>query len=76
VEKRVLTILANITKVDQTKLNKNSTWAELGLDSLDSVEAIIIIEEEFVIDIQDEVAEKIRGVKDAIDYIITHPFAK
>lgn len=52
-----------------------STFRELGLDSLDEVEVVMMLEEEFVIDIQDEVASNILSIKDAINYIENHPFA-
>ena len=49
---------------------------DLGLDSLDTVEAIIGIEEEFVLKMSDEAADKIVTVADAINYICQHPHAK
>jgi acyl carrier protein len=52
-----------------------STFRELGLDSLDEVEVVMMLEEEFVIDIQDEVASTILSPLDAINYISQHPFA-
>ena len=42
---------------------------DLGADSLDIVELIMAFEEEFNIEIPDEVAEKIKSVKDAVEYI-------
>ena len=45
---------------------------DLGADSLDVVELVMGLEEEFDIEIPDEDAEKIRTVKDAIDYIDKH----
>ncbi len=42
---------------------------DLGADSLDTVELVMEFEEKFSIDIPDEDAEKIRTVKDAVDYI-------
>ena len=42
---------------------------DLGADSLDIVELIMAFEEEFNIEIPDEIAEKIKTVKDAVDYI-------
>jgi len=43
--------------------------SDLGADSLDAVELIMAIEEEFDIEIPDEVAEKITNVQQAVDYI-------
>jgi acyl carrier protein len=45
---------------------------DLGADSLDTVELVMAFEEAFEIEIPDEDAEKIRTVKDAIDYINSH----
>jgi acyl carrier protein len=75
VEKRVLTVLSNINKVDKSKLNSTSAFSSLGLDSLDTVEVIIQIEEEFGIDLHDEQASNILTVKQAIDIIQNFPFA-
>lgn len=52
-----------------------SSFKQLGLDSLDEVEAVIMLEDEFVIDIQDEVASNILTLQDAVNYITNHPFA-
>ena len=52
-----------------------SSFRDLGLDSLDEVEVVMMLEDEFVIDIQDEVASNILSVQDAINYICQHPFA-
>jgi NADH dehydrogenase (ubiquinone) 1 alpha/beta subcomplex 1 len=48
----------------------------LGLDSLDIVEVVMAIEDEFAIEIPDQEADKIESIKDAIDYISSHPMAK
>ena len=45
---------------------------DLGADSLDTVELVMALEEEFEIEIPDEDAEKVRTVQDAIDYISEH----
>ena len=45
---------------------------DLGADSLDTVELVMALEEEFEIEISDEDAEKIQSVQDAIDYITDH----
>eukprot|EP00004_Rigifila_ramosa_P008994 TRINITY_DN20451_c0_g1_i1.p1 TRINITY_DN20451_c0_g1~~TRINITY_DN20451_c0_g1_i1.p1 ORF type:complete len:120 (+),score=26.10 TRINITY_DN20451_c0_g1_i1:40-360(+) len=49
---------------------------DLGLDSLDGVEVVLALEDEFTIVIPDEAADKIRSCKDAIDYIAKVPEAK
>jgi acyl carrier protein len=50
----------------------SSLMSDLGLDSLDLVELIIELEEEFGVTIPDEAAESITTVADAIRYIVTH----
>ena len=45
---------------------------DLGADSLDTVELVMALEEEFETEIPDEEAEKITTVKEAIDYIVSH----
>lgn len=59
--------------VAETEIKPESTFIEdLGADSLGLVELVLAFEEAFEIDIPDEDTEKIRTVKDAIDYIETH----
>lgn len=56
--------------VDDADVTMDSTFIDdLGADSLDIVELIMAFEEEFNIEIPDEVAEKIKAVKDAVEYI-------
>ena len=47
-----------------------------GLDSLDAVEVVMAIEEEFIITIDDEQSEKILTVADAVEFVSSHPQAK
>ena len=49
---------------------------DLDLDSLDAVEVVMAIEEEFNIEIPDSEADKILSVQDAVTYITSHPMAK
>lgn len=49
---------------------------DLDLDSLDAVEVVMAIEEEFAIEIPDSEADKILSIADAVAYISTHPAAK
>ena len=49
---------------------------DLDLDSLDTVEVVMAIEEEFAIEIPDGEADKIFSVKDAVAYVSNHPMAK
>lgn len=47
-----------------------------GLDSLDTVEVVMAIEEEFTIEIPDDQAEKLLSISDAVEFIAAHPQAK
>jgi acyl carrier protein len=56
--------------IEENKVTENSCFVEdLGADSLDQVELVMAFEEEFGIEIPDEVAEKITTVQKAVDYI-------
>lgn len=68
----VLTVQVDPTKVSETALFKD----DLSLDSLDAVEVVMAIEDEFTIEIPDSEADKIVGIADAVAYIISHPAAK
>ncbi|PVH96386.1 acyl carrier protein [Periconia macrospinosa] len=77
VEGRIMELLKNFDKVtDPTKLNGESHFHnDLGLDSLDTVEVVMAIEEEFSIEIPDKEADAIHSVKQAVDYILAQPDA-
>jgi len=49
---------------------------DLGLDSLDAVEIVMALEEEFGFEIPDNEADKINSIKHAVDFIASHPQAK
>jgi len=55
---------------DEEVSNESSFVDDLGADSLDTVELVMALEEEFKCDIPDEEAEKIQTVQQAIDYIV------
>ncbi|GAO97547.1 acyl carrier protein [Caedimonas varicaedens] len=70
---RVQKIIAEHLNVDETKVTPESNFIDdLGADSLDTVELVMAFEEEFGIDIPDTDAEKIRTVKDTVDYVTAH----
>jgi NADH dehydrogenase (ubiquinone) 1 alpha/beta subcomplex 1 len=74
---RVLEVVKNFEKVDASKVTAESHFInDLGLDSLDVVEVVMALEQEFVLDISDHDAEKIQSVADAVDYIAQNPMAK
>ncbi|MCD6319321.1 MAG: acyl carrier protein [Candidatus Desulfofervidaceae bacterium] len=73
VEAKVKEIIASQLGVDQEEVVPKASFVEdLGADSLDIVELIMAMEEEFGIEVPDEEAEKIRTVQDAIDYVQEH----
>ncbi|ORX53515.1 putative acyl carrier protein [Hesseltinella vesiculosa] len=70
VESRILDILKGFDKVDQAKISLEANFAnDLGLDSLDTVEVIMAIEEDFSVEIPDKEADDIKTVSDAVKYI-------
>lgn len=73
VEERVQKIIAEQLSVSEDQVTSEASFVDdLGADSLDTVELVMALEEEFEIDIPDEEAEKIINVQDAIDYIKSH----
>jgi acyl carrier protein len=67
---KVKKIVADQLSVEAEKITPQSIFMEdLGADSLDTVELVMALEEEFEIEIPDEAAEKIASVQDAVDYI-------
>ncbi len=70
VEDRVKSIIVEQLGVDADQVNPDASFVEdLGADSLDIVELIMAFEEEFGVEISDDDAEKIKKVKDAVEYI-------
>ncbi|HEV8657481.1 MAG TPA: acyl carrier protein [Thermoanaerobaculia bacterium] len=70
VEDRVKSIIVEQLGVDAEEVTPDASFVEdLGADSLDTVELIMAFEEEFGVEISDDEAEKIRKVRDAVDYI-------
>ncbi len=67
---KVKKIVAEQLSVEPEKITPESNFAnDLGADSLDTVELVMALEEDFDIEIPDEAAEKITTVQDAVDYI-------
>ena len=67
---KIKTIVANQLGVDEAQVTEDASFIDdLGADSLDTVELIMAFEEEFDIEIPDEDAQKIKTVKDVIEYI-------
>ena len=70
VEEKVKEIIVDQLGVNENQVTARASFFEdLGADSLDTVELVMALEEEFDVEISDEDAEKISKVQDAIDYI-------
>lgn len=70
VEERVQKIIAEQLSVSDDQVTAEASFVDdLGADSLDTVELVMALEEEFETDIPDEEAEKIVKVQDAVNYI-------
>ena len=70
VEERVIGIVAEQLSIDADEIKNESSFIDdLGADSLDTVELVMALEEEFDIEISDDEAENISTVQSAIDYI-------
>ena len=70
---RVKKIVAEQLGVNEADIKNESSFVDdLGADSLDTVELVMALEEEFGCEIPDEEAEKITTVQQAIDYVSTH----
>ena len=73
VSDRVKKIIVDQLGVEEDLVNPEASFVDdLGADSLDTVELVMALEEEFGIEIPDEDAEKITRVKEAVDYIEKH----
>jgi len=73
VEQKVKSIIVEQLGVEESQVTENAKFVEdLGADSLDTVELVMALEEEFGLEIPDTEAEKIRSVGDAIRYIETN----
>lgn len=72
-EERVMKLVCEQLGVKEEEVTAEASFVEdLGADSLDTVELVMALEEEFETEIPDEEAEKITTVKEAIEYIEAH----
>ena len=70
---KVRDIVANKLSLDGSKITPQSNFAnDLGVDSLDAVELVMALEEQFNIKVPEEVTEKITTIQEAVDYINRH----
>ena len=73
IEERVKKIIVEQLGVDEAEVKNEASFVEdLGADSLDTVELVMALEEEFDTEIPDEEAEKITTVQAAIDYVTSN----
>lgn len=73
VEERVKRLICDQLGVKEEEVKDEASFVDdLGADSLDTVELVMALEEEFETEIPDEEAENITTVKEAIDYILAH----
>ena len=73
IEQRVKKIVAEQLGVNEADVKNESSFVnDLGADSLDTVELVMALEEEFETEIPDEEAEKITTVQQAVEYIKAH----
>ncbi|KAI5649003.1 hypothetical protein M9H77_35008 [Catharanthus roseus] len=74
---RVISVVKNFQKVEPSKVTPDAHFQnDLGLDSLDTVEIVMALEEEFGFEIPDNEADKINSINLAVDFIASHPQAK
>ena len=73
VQDKVLSIVSEQLSVDKAELSRETSFVnDLGADSLDTVELVMELEDEFDMNIPDEEAEKLQTVGAAVDYIYKH----
>ncbi len=73
IEDKVRKIIVEQLGVEEGQVKEDASFVEdLGADSLDTVELVMTLEEEFECEIPDEEAEKITTVKQAVDYVKNH----
>jgi acyl carrier protein len=73
ITEKVKQIISEQLGVEEAEVTPSASFVDdLGADSLDTVELVMALEEQFDIEIPDDAAEKIRTVQDAIDYIDKH----
>ncbi len=73
IKDKMIQIIIDELGVDEKEITLNASFTEdLGADSLDTVEVIMRFEEEFGIEIPDDIAEKIKTVGEAISYVVKY----
>ena len=72
IREKVVRIVAEQLGVGEDVSDDKHFVADLGADSLDTVELVMALEQAFEMEIPDEEAEKLKTIKDAVDYIVEH----
>ncbi len=73
IEAKVMQIVSEQMSVDKNEISRNTSFVnDLNADSLDTVELVMELEDEFDLTIPDEEAEKLKTVGEAIDYVRKH----
>jgi acyl carrier protein len=67
IKDRVLKVIANTQRIPPERVTPDSTFEELGIDSMDSINILFDLESEFDIEINDEDAKKISTIREMID---------
>ena len=67
IQARVLRVIATTQRIPPEKVKADSTFEELGIDSMDSINILFDLESEFDIEIKDEDAKKIHTIREMID---------
>ena len=72
-EQRVKKVVAEQLNIDEADIKNESAFIDdLGADSLDTVELVMALEDEFGVEIPDDQQEKLRTVQNAIDFIVAN----
>ena len=73
IEEKVIQVVSEQMSVDKSEISRSTSFVnDLNADSLDTVELVMELEDEFDLTIPDEEAEKLKTVGEAIDYIQKH----
>lgn len=77
VEERVIKVFAEFKKISPDEIKPDSTFEELGLDSLDGLNLIFELEEEFDITVPDDKVQEMKSIKEVVEgvqYLIDNPY--
>eukprot|EP00954_Amorphochlora_amoebiformis_P015631 1226408-Amorphochlora_amoeboformis.AAC.1 len=67
---KVQDIVSEQLSIEKEKVTETSTFADLGADSLDTVEIVMAIEEAFGVEVPEDAAAEMSNLKEAVDYIV------